>query len=255
MIHAVVGLMRHEWIQVRRYWLNYLSGTLVYYVLFLLAVYGSRTSGNSTGVGAARDSLVVGFWVVSMTNVAFERTGFFVANQAMMGTLEQLYLSPFGFGWILVASLLVGLLTILFVTVPLLLLLMATTGQWLHVNPLTLTPLVAVIVAQAYAIGLCVGALALIHKRVQGLNQAALLVLLVFIAAPRDLSPLVRVLPLNGAWQLLRDAMTDGRLLWELPLSDVVLVIAQTGVLLAVSWAFFRWCERVAKARGLLGQY
>ena len=197
----------------------------------------------------------MGFWVVSLVNVAFERTGTFVATQAMVGTLEQLYLSLCSFGSILVASLLVGILTIVLVTVPLLLLLMLTVGRWLYADPLTLVPLVAAIVTQAYAIGLCVGALALIHKRVQGVYQAVLLLLLICIAAPRDLSPLVRVLPLNGAWQLLRVAMSDGRPVWELPLTDLALVTVQTGVLLAISWAVFRWCERLARVRGLLGQY
>jgi hypothetical protein len=104
-------------------------------------------------------------------------------------------------------------------------------------------------------VGFVMGGVALLQKRMQRLGQVVTILLVFCIAAPLSLSPMVRALPLNLTWRLMRSVMVDGRAIWELPLTDVGFVIGQTALLLAGVWAVYCRCEHAARVRGLLGQY
>lgn len=254
MIHALIGLVRQEFITGRRYWLNMLSGVAFGYILFVLLFFGVQSFAPA-GLGGAVESLVVGYWVVLLTNMCYQSIESFVGMEAMAGTLEQLYLSPFPFGWLALGKVLGAVLFYLALNVPFLALIMATTGRWLHIDVLSIAPLVLVVMAQAFGLGFAMGGVMLIVKQVGQLSQAVSMLLVVCIAAPPNLSPLVSLLPYNLAWRLLRSVMADSVPLWRLPPGDLAFVAAQTAVLVLVGGLVYRWCEKVAKRRGLLGQH
>ncbi|MCL5999710.1 MAG: hypothetical protein M1546_27160 [Chloroflexi bacterium] len=256
MIHAITGLIRQEFITMRRYWLGALSAIAFSYVLFVLLFFGVQAfAAPGAGLGPAVESLMVGYWVVLLTNMTFQSIESFVGMESTLGTLEQLYLSPFSFGWLALGKVLGTLLFYLAVNIPFLFLMMITTGRWLHIDVLSITPLVLLIMAQAFGLGFAEGGLILVYKRLGALSQAIAMLLVLFIAAPPGLSPLVNLLPFNLAWRLLRSVMADGTPLWQLPPGDLAFVAAQTVLLVAAGGLVYRGCERVARQRGLLSQY
>ena len=91
-----------------------------------------------------------------------------------------------------------------------LILIMATTSRWLRVPILFVAPLVLATVLQAYAIGLAMGGLVIIYKRLEALYQVGNLVLVALIVAPTG-SPLVKFLPFNVAVRLLYQVMSAGK--------------------------------------------
>jgi ABC-2 type transport system permease protein len=192
---------------------------------------------------------------VLLTNMTFQNMMSFISFQAMTGMLEQLYLSPYSFTWLAFGKMLGSLFYSLTLYVPVLFLMMLTTGQWLHLDLLSIFPLILLLTAQAYGMGFMMGGLALLYKQINALGQPVVMLLVLFIAAPPDLAPFVRFVPFNVGWRLLRDVMADGVPIWQLPTWDLALVAIQAAVLCWGGWLVYRWCEEIARQRGVLGQY
>ena len=150
-----------------------------------------------------------------------------------------------------VANLLVN--TIL--NVALLLAAMATTGKWLKLDVISLVPVLLLTLAGAYGIGFAMGGLALVFKRIQAAFQIMQFAFVGFLLAPLSRFPAARYLPPATGNVLIQRIMVGGQRLWQLPAADLA-ILAGTGVLyLALGLAAFSACERVARSRGLLGQY
>lgn len=256
MIHALLGFMRLEFNTARRYWLNSIAALMFAYVLFVLLFLGITSyAGPAQNLGEAIESLIVGYWVVLLTNLTFQSFESFVTMESVTGTLEQLYLSPFHFSWLAFSKMLAALIYSLGINIPFLFLMMLTTGKWLHIDVISITPLVLLIVAQAFGLSTIMGGLAMVFKRVGALSQAVAMLLVLFIVAPPSLSPLVSLLPFNLAWRLLRDVMSQGIPIWMLPAGDLTFVVLQTIIIFAVGYMLFMQCERIAKRQGLIGQH
>lgn len=256
MIHLLAGVIREEIVFLRRYPFNTISAVATMYIIFLMLFFGARSAaGMGFDLGDSISGLVVGYWVFVITTIAFQQLGMYLSEQAKVGTLEQLYLSPYGFGWIACGKMLGVLVYNLVVSVPFLFVLMLTTGKWLHVDMLSVVPLVLANVLQAYGIGFLLGGLTLLHKRMEALFQLVTMFLLAGIALPTALSPLVRLLPLNLPWRLLRSVMAEGVSIGALPGSDLLFVTVHTLLLFGLGWVAYLICERSARRRGALGQY
>jgi ABC-2 type transport system permease protein len=256
MIYAMLGLVRQYFQRRLRYRIALFWDVVFGWAIFALLFFGIQVSaGTGVYLGATTASLIVGFWVWQLTSSAFEGVGSYVSDEASVGTLEQLYLSPFPSWWVILSRALGNFIYDLSVYVPFLFLLMVTTGRWLHLDPVSIFPLITFAVAQAYGIGLVMAGVALIHKRVRVLGQVATMFFAVSIAAPQDFSPFIRLLPLNLEWRLVRDVMENGVPLWEVSAADLALVAIKTLVVVGFGCGIYKWCEGIAKRRALLGQY
>lgn len=255
MIQVLRGMVRSELIDFKRYWLNATSGIVTLYAIFLLIFFGMRSFVAGPTLGDETTSLIVSYWMITLTMLAFEAAGWYLSNQAQVGTLEQLYLSPYGPGIVLFGKMVAGIVFSLIFNIPFLFMLMLTTGRWLNLDIVSMLPFVLFALLQGFGIGLGMGGLVLIHKRISGMFQVMYMAFIAFVATPPDVSPLVRLMPLNQNWRLLRNVMGDGMRLWELPLGDVAYVALQTAVILLLGFGGYKLCERYAKEHGRLGQY
>ncbi|MEW6048531.1 MAG: hypothetical protein AB1609_18980, partial [Bacillota bacterium] len=151
MRHVLVAMIRDEYVYFRRHPINAVSGLALSYFLFLMLFLGARYVVPPAHLGSTLEALIVGYWLVLMTNHAFQELGTYISGSALRGTLEQMFLSPFGFWWVVTCKLVASILANLVTNGAFLLVLMATTGRWLHLPPAVL-PLALAPVLQAYAI-------------------------------------------------------------------------------------------------------
>ncbi len=95
-------------ILLKRYTFNTITQMVSVYFLFLVVFFGARgitsaVGGSPIALGDTLDSTIVGFFLVgfcrwpSTTQLAYS-----IMNEARLGTLEQLMMSPFGFRWVAV---------------------------------------------------------------------------------------------------------------------------------------------------------
>jgi ABC-2 type transport system permease protein len=250
--------LKMRYIYLKRYYFDTLSMIITMFLVFLIIFYGAMAllgGVTPTDSGDTLEGIVVGFMVWTFALVAYANLSWGMIEEAQQGTLEQLYMSPLGFGWVnifrVAASFIVNALMVIVV----LLLMMATTGKWLNLDVLSLIPLILLTVAGAYGIGFFMGGLALVFKRVQSALQVLQFVLVIFIAAPFGWLPFMKFLPLSLGTRLIGMVMIEERSLLQLPPGDVLFLIGNSAFYFGLGFLAFKFFEDVARDRGLLGHY
>ena len=249
---AVVG---KTLVEMKRYLFNSISGLVTMYIVFLLLFFGARSLNLPFSTGSGLEGLVVGYLVWMMSIIAYQDLAYTIANEAEVGTLEQLFLSPTGFAWVGGSQMIGSFLTNLGMSSLVLLSMMLTTGRWLHLDVLSLLPLIPITVAAAYGLGFILAGLAVVFKRIQALFQILTFGLVVFVAAPIAKYAWMKFLPLAMGNQLLRKVMVDGLRVWELPGQDLLVATGVGLGYLLFGVLVFNYCLKVARDRGMLGHY
>ncbi len=237
-----------------RYPVNTVSQLGTILLLFLVIFYGGRAVAPAA-IDDSIGGIVVGYLLWSVSIVAYSGLSWNVTREAQWGTLEQLFMSPLGFGRVMSIKTVVNLLEATLWGVVTLAVMLAVTGRTLALDPLTVLPLSALAIAPAVGIGFLFGGLAVRFKRVENAFQLVQFAFVGLIAAPVESVAALRWLPMAQASKLLRVAMQEGTPLWGLPTADLaVATVTGVGYLLA-GYAAFRYCGRWARRAGVMGHY
>jgi ABC-2 type transport system permease protein len=253
---AMRAMVVRNLINMRRYAFNTISGLVTMYIVFMLLFLGVRGIGGAAIAGGTTlEGLIVSYllWVLSIS--AYSDLAWDLNQEAQVGTLEQLYISPIGFNWLNAFNLISGLLLSFVFAGVLLTVMILSTGKTLNLDLASILPLLITAVLSVYGIGFAMGGLALIFKRIQAFFQIFQFVFVAFLALPLDSFPWAQFLPLTMGGHLLRQVMVHGVRLWELPPSSLA-VLAFVGIgYLVLGLIIFEWSARIAKRKGLLGHY
>ncbi len=257
MLELFLAEFRRGWIQFIRYPAEAIGGvfiiTSLFYGLFLSTRY---IAGPSLQFGDRLDAIVVGYTLWSLvTFIMFDIAGG-IQSEAQTGTLEQVFLSPFGAPVVFVMRTLASLTRQLALILSILLIIMALTGSRLQFPPTLLLPLLTILLG-AYGIAFVIGSLALLLKRVQQLLGIFQFALLFLIATPSETwtgwLQLVRwLLPMTGGAGLLRDLMARGQ---ALDFAQFSLALLNGIAYFTMGLLIFRFAEHQAKRRGMLAGY
>jgi len=237
-----------------RYPVNTLSqfGTMA---LFFLAIFYGGRAVAPAAITDTLSGLIVGYMLWTLCIASYGGLSWGITREAQWGTLEQLFMSPFGFGPVMAVRTVVNVLESFLWGAATLLFMMLVTGRWLTIDPVTVLPLAALALAPAVGIGFVFGGLAIRFKRIENAFNLAQFVFIGLIAAPVDQYPLMKWLPLAQGSQLLQTAMGEGVALWNLPADELgVLVVTAVGYLL-VGYVVFHYCQRWARREGVMGHY
>lgn len=249
------GTMKKTLITMRRYFFNTVSGLVTMYIVFCLLFFGAQSLGGAVDLGDTLEGLVVGYFVWMVAIMAYSDLSWHLLNEAQVGTLEQMYLTPSGFHWVNAAFLLSNLLIQLVLLSIILALMMVTSGQRLVIDVFSMLPLLLLTMASVYGVGFIMGGLALIYKRIQAAFQIMQFVFVIFLTIPLGRYPLARFLPVAMGNSMLRQVMVEGTPLIRLGAGDMGILVLTAVVYLAVGVGVFRYCEGVSRRDGLLGQY
>jgi len=239
---------------LRRYPVNTLSQLVTLYLFFAVLFFGGQALAGPA-LADSLSGLIVGYMLWSMAIAAYGGLSWAVMREAQWGTLEQLYMSPYGFGTVMAVRTTVNVVESFVWGALILASMLVTTGETLALDPLTVVPLVVLTLAPVVGIGFVFGGLALVYKRIESMFQLVQFVLIGLIAAPVGLSPVIRYLPMAQGSHLLQRAMGEGVHIWEVPATDLVVLVG-TGVgYLFAGYLVFLKASTVARKRGVLGHY
>jgi ABC-2 type transport system permease protein len=233
-----------------------LSSIITLYLLFLIIFLGYRAvGGQSVNFGNTVDGITVGFMLWTFSIGAYSLLAWNLMNEAKMGTLEQLYMTPLGFDKLCIFRIICDFFLNLLFVIPILILMMATTGRWLHIDILSLIPLFIFTLASAYGIGFISGGLGLVFKQIRSFFQILQFVFIGFIAAPVDKLPGLKLLPLSLGAKLIGKVMIHKLSVIKLPPLDLLELVLNGLFYFGLGFLLFKICERIAKQRALLGHY
>jgi hypothetical protein len=227
--------------------------------LTLVALFAVIFFGGGAVVGASlTDSLggiIVGLFIWTLSIVAFSGLSWNVTREAQWGTLERLFTSPNGFGFVMLTKMVVNVVFSFLWAFALLVVMMVISGEWLTVDPLTVLPLGVLTIASISGVGLVFAGLALLYKRIENVFQLVQWGFVGLIAAPAGGIPVLKLLPVSHGSYLLRRAMDDGVRLWEFAPAELGLLVATSTVYFLAGYYCFTRAQRRARRKGVMGQY
>jgi len=233
---------------------------LILFALFFLAIMFALGRGVFHQEQVA--PLLVGFVGYIFFHMQTNRLFWGLLGEVQSGTLEQMYLSPLP-SWLLTIGLQVAsiveaalsaLLLYLFID---LVVLVAIPLRWAALLPLVM------LVLGSVGYSLILGGLTLLFKRLEVLKELFQVVVLIFGGVlvslermPGWMATIARFLPLTPGVEVLRKLLLEGVSLGSLATDGTLLWLVGNAVAyLVLGIVIFRWCERIAKRRGTLGQY
>lgn len=250
------AFFKKEFILFRRYFHNSIGGMITLYIIFLLMVGGFQGMRALTGLGGdTLEGLVVGYvlWLFMLTT--YQDVWYTLRSEAQEGTLEQLYMSAHGFGWVIGAKVAAGFFTNLIMVAVLLAAALLTTGVTVNLDLLSLLPLVIGTLLGSAGIGFAIGGTTLVLKRIDSYTQMVQFLLIALVAAPAGRVVWMRFLPCSYGSALINRVMVGGQNLTQIGLGNVAaLFLVGLGHLLA-GYAVYKACERKAMIQGTLGHY
>ncbi|MBE9010557.1 ABC transporter permease [Pseudanabaenaceae cyanobacterium LEGE 13415] len=257
MFELFIAQLKWSWIQYKRYAHEIIGGivalTVTFYGLFLSVGY---IAGGSIRFGDRLDAVIVGYVLWSLIIFIMNGVNATLQREAQVGTLEQLFISPFNVRKTLllraVSDLVFQSVLITFV----LLLIMLLTGRWLAFSPVLILPLITVILG-AYGLAFAIGSLTLIFKTVQQIAGILNFSLLFILTIPTETWTGVQrylgyLIPMTAGAGVMRDLMARQAGVDWISLGAAFL----NGIFyFTIGMILFRWSERETKRRGKLSGY
>jgi len=247
-------VFRKQLILLVRYPLNTATQFLTLAVLFSVIFFGGRAVVGPT-ITDSLGGIIVGLFIWTLAVVAFSGLAWNVTREAQWGTLERLFMSPNGFGLVMVTKMVVNVVLSFLWGFTLLLVMMLLSGKWLTVDPLTVLPLGLLTLASISGIGFLFAGLALLYKRIENVFQLVVWGFIGLIAAPAGTYPALKLLPVSHGSYLLRRAMEDGVRLWEFAPAELGLLVATSTVYFLAGYYCLSRAQLRARRKGLMGQY
>lgn len=257
MFDLFLAELKRNWTIVWRYPLQAASGLILTLILFMTLLAGIRyVAGPAAQYGDRMDTMIVGYVLWNTLVFAMGEIASGLEGEGRIGTLEQLFLSPMTGTRIFLTRALAGQTVVLTFNVVILGILLLVTGTRLHFPAALFLPL-ATAVCACYGIGLTLGALALVYKRVAPIIQMTQFALIALIMVPFEswqptsANPAF-LLPLVPSAALLRDLMARGEALDPFVFA---MAVGNAVLFLGIGALLFRVAERAAKRQGLLATY
>ncbi|MDY0407592.1 ABC transporter permease [Virgibacillus soli] len=247
--------VRKEYIELKRYLPNTLAYIITFYVIFLGMFAGIQVIGDPSTQDVNTQYMIVNyiFWFLGMLVV--QNIGWEITNEAMRGTLEQLYMSPLGV-WRIMASRLIATTVInFFIMVALLYLSMLTTNQWLNVDVISVLPIFILTLFSMFGVGLMVAGISIIWKQVNAFLQILQFIIAGLTFVPLSVAPYLAYFPFVKGVDLVRGIMINGTHISEIGAGEFALLIGNGIVYFALGLLIFISCERFAMKKGLLAHY
>lgn len=240
----------------RRYLPNTIGGIVTFYVIFLLIFLGyTGIAGASPNYGDMVEDLIVGFVLWSLILMSYQNIAFTIKDEAQEGTLEQLYMSPYNFGWIITSHVSARLIINFVIIAVILTLIMLTTGNWLNINLLSIIPLTVFTLMGVLGVGFAVEGITLLYKRIDSYLQILQFAMVGLVAAPSESVIWLRFLPASWGSTLIRRVMVQGASIMDFSFGELSLLILIGCFYLAVGYGIYKKAEQKAMKQGILGHY
>ena len=248
---------------MRRYPVNTVSTIIVLWMFFMGLVLGSRAIAGAVGPASpvATGTSLVGFLIWFYAIAAIMGIAGDVAMESQTGTIEQVYLSPFGPPLIFVTRQVAGLVMTTIQIIGIALLAILVTSVSVHWKLDQMIPILLIMMFGLYGVGLIFGGLALIFKQIGNLLAIIQFALLFITMAPiEDLHGPIRLFakgfPLSQGAAMLREVAQGRTGLGSLWTSrDLLYLLICSAIYLIIGIVIYGRLDAYARRRGTIGQY
>lgn len=251
LLRAVVYRDLVVWV---RYPVNAVLGLAVALFFFGLMFYGGTLVAGQA-IDDSIEGLIVGYFLWTLSVGAYSGVVSDIRSEASWGTLERHYTTPFGFGPVVLAKSVAIVFRTFVTSAAILAAMLLMTGTSLDLNLLTVVPVAALSIMSVLGLGLAMGGLSVLYKRIGNVVNVLQFALVGLVSAPAFDLWWARFLPLVQGSALLQRAMRDGVRLWEFDPFALVVLVGTAALYLALGYVGFALTTRRARRLGVLGDY
>ncbi|MEF8851580.1 MAG: ABC transporter permease [Haloarculaceae archaeon] len=237
-----------------RYPLNAALGVFMGVFFFALMFYGGTLVAGPS-FSDTIEGLIVGYFLWTLSLGAYQGVMNDVQSEASWGTLERHFMTPFGFGPVVFAKALAIVFRTFLTSAVVLAAMLLMTGTTLELNLVTVLPVATLTIVGALGLGLVMGGLSVLYKRISNVANLLQFGFIGLISAPVFDIPLVGFLPLARGSAMLQRAMRDGVRLWEFDPATLAVLVGTSAFYLGLGYAVFGLTTRRARRLGVLGDY
>ncbi|WP_433746562.1 ABC transporter permease [Falsibacillus pallidus] len=254
-LYLLQANFRREAILLKRYLPNTISMIITFYCIFLAMFFGIKIVGDPGSVDTNVQYVIVNyiFWYIAM--MAMQDIGWVISNEASLGTLEQLYMSPMGAWRILFARIVSSTVLQLVIISLLLYISMATTNTWLNIDIISIAPILILTLLSMYGISFMIAGMAIIFKQIQAFLQTLQFVFMGLTFLPLSVAPYLAAAPFVKGVDMVRTIMVKGVSLNSFTAMDFLILGVNALVYLSLGLWVFKKCEKIAMKKGILGQH
>lgn len=243
-----------------RYRFNAISEVLYLYVLFLAMFLGIKSFGTGFGIspidmGSNLEGFIVGYFLWTIIVTSYSGIAYGLTNDANRGTLEQLNMSGIKLSTIVTVRSLSDLLINLIVSAVLLFIIIITTNYQFEIKIFSILLPIFIGIFGILGIGLIFGGLALIFKKIQSLLNIVQYFFIAFLMVSPENKIIYNLLPFRPAADIVMLSMRRGFSFIDFSIYDYGIMIGNSVLYFSIGLLAFNRCIKLAKKKGLLGQY
>lgn len=243
-------------IEFKRYFFNSISFVATILIFFYLIFFGLKAVGGGTpNFGDTLDGIIVGYFMWLMFITSFQGVSWGIIEEAQRGTLEQVFASPVPFEFQLFSRIVGDLLLNIAFVVPLMYFAAFTTGRTLGFDLITLLYLLLIGVLSALGVGMMIGGVALIFKRISSFVQILTFGSMAFTMIEPGNSIMLRLMPMAQASYMMRQMAQHGATIGDFKMFDHVILWGVSVIYMGLGVIVFRFFEHRAMLKGTLNQY
>lgn len=256
-------LIKAEWTmligEIKQYYLNYIFYNTGMVILFFFFFYNYYSEADDTKVLAMLICAIL--WQICTNGLQY--LCYLIQDEAMMGTLEQMFLTRTSFFSILFSKIFVNMIFVILKGIILFFIcavLFHKVSMLMSVGLLKYIEIVTVIIITVfsfYCIGGVFGGLSLYYKRISSILNVVNYFLLMFTGIIGDINSynvflryIIRIIPVTNANILINEILSD-----HVKLQDVLLFAETVLIFFVGGNVVLNLLIKKAKREGKLGQY
>lgn len=255
MWRAFLANFEKSFAEFRRYYFNSISSIATFLIFFYLLFFGVKAVGGSTlNLSSTLDGIIVGYFMWIMFIFSFQGVAWGIIEEAQRGTLEQVFSSPIAFEYQMFFRMICDFLFNVALAIPLMYFVAFTTNRKIGFDLPTLLYLLIAGTVSALGIGMILGGIALIFKRISSFIQIVTIGSLFFTMFETN-SFWHRLLPMSQASSMMRALAISNVKFYQFNfVSHSILWCTALGYL-TIGFISFKYFEKRAMISGSLSQY
>ena len=252
--HLLKAVVYRDLLVWVRYPLNAALGLFMGVFFFALMFYGGTLVAGQA-FSDSIEGLIVGYFLWTLSLGAYQGVMSDIQSEASWGTLERHYMTPFGFGPVVFAKAIAIVFRTFLTSTVILAVMLLMTGTTLELNLVTVLPVATLTIVGALGLGLVMGGLSVLYKRISNAANLLQFAFIGLISAPVFDLWWARFLPLAQGSAMLQRAMRDGVRLWEFDPLTLGVLVGTALLYVGAGYAVFGLTTRRARRLGVLGDY
>ena len=251
----ILEFIKKDLIMHKRYLLNSVVGILIIMFMFALIYLGIGSIGGNFMSENSIPALVVSYltWVLAIS--AFQTAADFIITESIEGTIQTLYQSRFSFLGLVMRRIISGAISDMVLFFMLMFFCSLITGVKLNIDISFLAVVVLISFEAYWGLGLVVGGLALLFKRVSSLSQLLSFAFMGVMVLPIDKINQVAFLPGGAGRYFLNNIVVNHARICQIPIYEWAYLIIPNIIYLALGMIAFKLMLNKAVKNGTIGHF